>query len=107
VECPDCHAPPGEKCNATRGGKRDSYHLKRHHLVGELSHITANPKPTGRPERAAIKPYEPDPEMVALRDEHFPDVEVTAVENCAQALKFRRQVVTVDAIRSLLYGEAA
>jgi hypothetical protein len=56
---------------------------------------------------APVKPYVPDPEMVALRDEHFPDHEVTAVENCAQALKFRRQVVTVDAIRSLLYGEAA
>lgn len=105
VECPDCHAPRGEKCNASRGGKRPSYHLKRHHLVGEMTHITSQ-KPSAKLV-VASKPYAPDPAMVALRDEHFPGEDVTAVTNCAATLQFRRQPVTPEGIRELLIGGEA
>jgi protein gp37 len=55
---------------------------------------------------AAAKPYSPDPEAIALRDAHFPDEAVQAVESCAITLRFRRQDVTPEAIRALLYGES-
>jgi hypothetical protein len=103
VACPRCRVPAGEKCDGVRS-KRESAHLERHHAVGELTHITSQ-KPTAKP--AAVKAYAPDPEIVALRDEHFPGEDVTAVTNCAATLQFRRQPVTPEGIRELLIGGEA
>jgi hypothetical protein len=58
--------------------------------------------------RDASQPaYSPDPQAVALRDEHFPDQPVEAVASCSAMLRIRRQPVTPDAVRALLFGEVA
>lgn len=104
VPCPRCKAPAGEQCNGVRS-KRKSAHLERHHAVGELTHITGKPaQRVSRPSGRAVKPYTPDPEMTRLRDEHFPGVEVTAVEGAAATLRFRSLPVTVDALRAVIFG---
>lgn len=48
--------------------------------------------------------YTPDPEMVAMRDAHFPDLEVGTVASAATTLRFRKREVTPEAIRALLDG---
>lgn len=108
VACPRCGVAPGEKCDGVRA-KRESCHLERHHAVGELLDL---PKVSPSSARSAKRPdasrpaYSPDPEAVALRDAHFPDEAVQAVESCAITLRFRRQDVTPEAVRALLYGES-
>jgi hypothetical protein len=46
--------------------------------------------------------YTDDPEMTALRDAHFPDVEVAAVKGAVFTLRNRHQEPTVEAIRAFL-----
>jgi hypothetical protein len=53
------------------------------------------------------RPYQPSTEWTAVRDLHFPDLEVGSVESAAMQLKLRRREPTVEAIRELLEGRAA
>lgn len=108
VACPRCGAGVGEKCDAARGGKRESYHLERHHAVGEMTHITGKPRSSARPSLAALPVYRgPASDAVAMHAEHFPDEAVEAVDNSISMLVLARKPVTVEAVRALLYGEAA
>jgi hypothetical protein len=103
VECPRCGAAPGAKCQGVRA-IRESAHLERHHAVGELLHLPPKKEPPGA---TGPKPYKPDPWATKIRDEHFPEFEVSSIEGAAASLKFRRQEPTIDALRALLTGAAA
>lgn len=61
----------------------------------------------GKGNREAPKPYTPDPEMVELRDEHFPGFDIGGLESAAMTLRMRRQEVTVEALRHLIEGPEA
>lgn len=103
VACPDCAAPPGELCHAARGGRRNSFHLKRLHAVGEMTHITGR-KPSAK---QLAQPWAPSAEVAAMHHEHFPAEEMSAVASAAATLTFRRQAVTREAVHALLFGDEA
>jgi hypothetical protein len=56
--------------------------------------------------RELSKPYAPDPEMLAMRDHHFPGLEVSTLEGAAFTLRRRKMDVTPAAIRALI-GDVA
>lgn len=103
VACPRCGAPAGEKCDGARK-KRESCHLERHHAVGELTHLTVSRGGRGGAKQPGPIGFVADPEIVALRDEHFPDADIGGLQSAAARLRLRRQPVTVDALRRLMQG---
>lgn len=106
VRCPRCGAEPGAKCMGVRK-LRESAHLERHHAVGELTHITPSRGGRRAAPRTTKMPYAASAEWTAVRDEHFPGVEVVTIEGVVFTLRQRRREPTVDAIREVLEWAAA
>ena len=106
VACPRCDAPAGEKCNGARK-KRDSFHLERHHAVGELTHLKPTAKRAASRDRtiSSSEKIAAEYERAAREKEfcsHFPGVPQFAVMRAVRDLNREGLTATVEAVRARL-----